>query len=257
MSQATTCLPCLPASNEPVAELDRGTAGASATREYERRSERHQRKEQQRVEADREWRETAKKEHPVFGWAVTAITPKAQMRPEPQHVRAWKTGAPGETRVGEVLESIPGIITLHDRKLPGSRRNIDHVAVTPAAVWVIDAKRYVDSKVEFHDAGGWFRTDERLMVGGRDRTKLVDEMSWQEEAVARAAGVELGDLPVRPALCFVEATWPWLLKRPYLVREVAICWPNALPELLSRPGPLDPASMDRIARAIAVALPAA
>ena len=31
---------------------------------------------------------------------------------------------------------------LHDRRIPGTRANIDHIAVASSAVWVIDAKRY-------------------------------------------------------------------------------------------------------------------
>ncbi len=31
---------------------------------------------------------------------------------------------------------------LHDRRIPGSRANIDHIAIATSGVWVIDAKRY-------------------------------------------------------------------------------------------------------------------
>ena len=41
------------------------------------------------------------------------------------------------------------------------------------------------------------------------------------------------------------------------VRGVAICWPAALTELLSRPGPLDEAAIRRTAVALAAALPQA
>jgi Nuclease-related domain len=222
-----------------------------------RSSERFGKKEEHRVEADREWREKVKAEHPFVGRIATALTPKAQMRPEPQHVRSWAAGAPGEARVGEILEGLEGVVALHDRRIPGRRRNIDHIAITPAGVWVIDAKRYVDSKVEFRDTGGMFCCDERLMVGGRDRTRLVDDMAWQVQSVFNAVDGLLDEKVVRPALCFVEATWPLMTRRPSLVRGVAICWPLSLPGLLSRPGPFNDSMIQRVATAISSNLPSA
>jgi Nuclease-related domain len=61
---------------------------------------------------------------------------------------------------------------LHDRRIPGSRANIDHIVVAPCGVFVIDAKNY-KGRVEKRDRGGFFSTDCRLYVGGRDKTPLV------------------------------------------------------------------------------------
>ena len=44
---------------------------------------------------------------------------------------------------------------------PGSRANIDHVAITRSGVFVIDAKNYT-GKVQKIDKGGWFSIDLRL-----------------------------------------------------------------------------------------------
>ncbi len=35
------------------------------------------------------------------------------------------------------------IRVMHDRRIPRSKANIDHIVVTPGGVWVIDTKRYV------------------------------------------------------------------------------------------------------------------
>lgn len=73
----------------------------------------------------------------------------------PQGVRRWRFG-------------------LHGRRIPGTRANIDHIVVMAAGVFVVDAKRYVDKRPELRVEGGILRPRvERLMVGGRDRTKLV------------------------------------------------------------------------------------
>jgi hypothetical protein len=53
-------------------------------------------------------------------------------------------GAVGEERLGGRLIELAGesLRVLHDRRIPGSRANIDHLAVTPTGIWVIDAKKY-------------------------------------------------------------------------------------------------------------------
>ena len=269
VAKQVTCMSCLdstaparPAGDElnsgpPTPTLDRGTAGGSVTREADRRSERHRKQQENRVAVDREWRSHIKAEHPIAGRFLTAITPKVQAQPAPQHVRAWVTGAPGEQKVGATLDGIEGIIVLHDRHKPRSRSNIDHVAVTPAGVWVIDAKVRVGKKLEFRNKGGLLTRDERLVVGGRDETKLVDDMAWQVQAVYETCSDLLGDTVVRPALCFVDATVGFLDRRPWMVRGVVVCWRALLPELLLRPGPFDEQRRMQLAERIANQLPAA
>jgi len=65
---------------------------------------------------------------------------------------------------------------LHDRRIPGARANVDHIVVAPWGVFVIDAKNY-KGRVEKRDRGGFFSTDYRLYVGGRDKTALVAGMA--------------------------------------------------------------------------------
>ena len=257
-SRADTGLASEPALAEPSTPIvTLGVAGRSVSREAERRSVRHQRREEARVTADREWRSQIKAKHPVAGRLVAAVTPKAQIRAAPSHVRAWATGAVGEGKVGEVLDAIPGIIVLNDRHKPRSRSNIDHIVVTSAGVWVIDTKVRPGKRLEFVDKGGLFVRDQRLIIGGRDETRLVDAMTWQIEAVQRACVDLLGETVVRPALCFVDATVGRFDHRPWMVRGVVVCWRAVLPQLLLRPGPLGRQRMDELARRIATRLPAA
>ena len=67
------------------------------------------------------------------------------------------------------------IRVMHDRRIPRSKANIDHIVVTPGGVWVIDTKRYVGKAPEKRVEGGtiWPRV-ELLTVKGRDKTALVD-----------------------------------------------------------------------------------
>ena len=178
------------------------------------------------------------------------------MEPEPLHVGSWGTGAVGERIVGEVLDNIEGTVALHDRKAPGGRSNIDHIVVTPAGVWVVDTKRFPDAHVELH-VEGLFRQDTRLLINKRDQTRLADRMSWQVDQVSKLTQRVRPDTTVRAALCFVDATWPLFQKRPFLVHEVAICWPTSMQEFLTRPGPLDPETIEATARLLARAFPSA
>ena len=49
----------------------------------------------------------------------------------------------GRARVASRLEALldpAEVVLLHDRRIPRSRANIDHIAVAPSGVTVVDAK---------------------------------------------------------------------------------------------------------------------
>lgn len=127
-----------------------------------------------------------------------------------------------------------GIEVLHDRRVPGSKANIDHIVVGPAGVFVIDAKKY-EGSIEIVDKGSWHRTDWRLYVAGRDRTKLVDGVLGQVEVVRKVLGDEFASVPVTGVLCFVGADWGWLM-RSKQVKGVTALWPLKLPEHVAAVG---------------------
>ncbi|MCC6437854.1 MAG: NERD domain-containing protein [Acidimicrobiales bacterium] len=198
---------------------------------------------------------------------VNALTPKPQLGAESQATRAWKTGAAGEEEVALALELCADVIPLHDRRIPGSTANIDHLAVTASGVWVIDAKRYA-GKVERRDVGGFLRTDERLYVGGRDRTNLVAGVLKQRDVVRAAlhriaaqpdvgAGIRAG-VDVQGVLCVVGADWPGWRFKPPRVGGVICAWPEALASLLRPPPGRAPVIDQRaVAAALATAFPPA
>src|ERR1035437_3533109 len=120
------------------APLDRGQAGASARREYERR---HNKRE-------KGVRDTWGR----LGGVVLALSN------EPQSTFAWGVGGSGEEKLGVFLESVNNdetIIVLHDRRIPGSRANIDHIVVSRSGIYVVDAKNYT-GQVRREDKGGFF-----------------------------------------------------------------------------------------------------
>ena len=239
--------------------LASGVAGASAAREYERRSQRHQRKVEAAISADAQWREEIKQEHPVLGRVASALTAKPTRGPEPQHVSAWKAGADGEEKVGKRLDDWAretGGIVLHDRRIPPGKANIDHIALNSEGVWVIDAKEYAGM---VSVSGGLFSQPE-LRVGGRRRTHLAEAVWAQVERVARALDAAAGGQPrplVYGVLCFVGAEWP-LFGGTSTVRGVTVAWPAATVKMLSpKASPNNPAELERWARVLADAFPVA
>lgn len=261
-SKTVVCLPCgdvpVPASDGAMAAAERGagraaqgsspaeperviagSAGASAQREYERRR------------ANRENR--VRTAHPKIGGFLLAVSD------EPQSTTAWATGARGEELLGKRLDGLAGdgVRVLHDRRIPRTKANIDHIAVCATGVFVIDAKRY-KGRPQLRVEGGLFRARvEKLMVGTRDQTRLVEGVHKQVDLVRTALNVAgLADVPVRGVLCFVEADWP-LFGGSFVIDGVNVLWPKKLAEILNADGPLDDAAVDRAHRDLAAALPPA
>jgi hypothetical protein len=252
-ARTVTCLDCLDNVAAPIAAmdavaqtptadappLDRGTPGASARRKYERL---HDRREQQ-----------SRDQYGRLSGIHLALTN------DPQSTVAWAQGSRGERLLGEHLETLHDestVIVLHDRRIPGTRANIDHIAITRSGgVWAIDAKKYT-GKVQCIDKGGWFSTDFHLYVGRRDCTKLVHAMAKQAEAIRTALSqplIEEFGVEVRMTLCFVDAEWSFFAK-PFALEGVWIGWPKALGERLQAAGELAPEHLMTLARLVANAL---
>ena len=227
---------CEHCSDEPAPPAKGSAAGASAQRIADRRT------------AKREARIRAR--HPRIGGLILALSD------EPQSTRAWSRGAEGERRVGGFLDAIdsPGVVTLHDRRIPRSKANIDHIVVSPNGVWVVDTKRYT-GQVEKRDVGGWFSTDLRLYVGRRDCTKLVGGMAKQVTAVRDALGDVWSATPIRAALCFVDAEWSFFA-RPFELDGVVVLWPRALRDRIKEVGSLTVGEVESIASQLEALLPA-
>jgi hypothetical protein len=77
------------------------------------------------------------------GLAAIAAGWGLRFRSSPDAV-AWRRGAVGERRTARLLGQLEreGWATLHDLAVPGSRANLDHLAIGPGGVFVIDSKQY-------------------------------------------------------------------------------------------------------------------
>ena len=156
------------------------------------------------------------------------------MTPESHATAAWSIGAEGERRVASALAGAAGVAVLHDRLVPGSKANLDHLVVAPAGVFVIDAKKYT-GRIETRDKGGLLRPDMRLYVNGSDRTKLVEGVLGQVDVVRAVLGERFAEVDVRGVLCFVDGEWGFL-RRTKRVGGVTALWPEALVDHVSGPG---------------------
>jgi hypothetical protein len=242
-ASAISCPPAHPVlrpAAETVALTNRG--GASAQREYERRSQNRER----RIRAA----------HPRLGGLLLALSD------EPAQTRVWAQGASGERAVAAALDALVDVdvLVMHDRVLPRpdgrqSRANIDHVAVAASGVWVIDAKTHKGS-LEVRRSGGLFGPRvEKLYIGGRDKCSLVVGLQEQVAAVRAALDSVDAGVPVRGALCFVGTELPWFGSSS--VDGVPLVGRRGLTKLLKAAGELSAQDRASIAEFLASRFPPA
>lgn len=231
-------VPSLPPSSPQSDVVDLGVAGRGARR---RHAELRERREQQARER--------------LGWLGVAAT---RIVAEPQGIAAWKTGAEGEERLAGILErrlANTHATMLHDRRMPRSTANIDHLAVGLGGVTVIDAKN-VSGPIRVASEGGLLSPRVTLLrIQGRNRTKLVDGVERQVAAVEAALRTEgFGDIPVRGALCFLKTEGLPMFGLPDL-RGVALVGPRGAAKLAARPGDLDAGGVNDILELLAERFP--
>ncbi len=117
--------------------------------------------------------------------AVLAAVVAWKAWPEPDGQR-WQRGAAGELATARLLQRLPGrYVVLHDRRIPGSRANLDHVVIGPEGVWVIDSKAY-----RSHLRAGW------RSVWAGDRRLDVTPVLWEADVVADRLGITVHPLVV-------------------------------------------------------------
>ena len=113
--KAIRCVECdKPAVEAPPVEAVGGEARASARRGYERRRDARE----QRIRG----------EHPKLGGLILALSD------DPQSTKAWERGAVGEELMAKRLADVPDTFrVMHDRRIRGTKANIDHIAIGAAA----------------------------------------------------------------------------------------------------------------------------
>ena len=123
----------------------------------------------------------------------------------------YERGAEGEQATAEALSDLPGESwhVFHDVRWPGRRyANLDHIAVGPPGVFVIDSKNW---------SGAITVRDDVLRQNGRARVTAVAGAAEAGLAVSSLVPMLRPEL-VRPVLCFVrdEPLTGW-------ARDVMVC----------------------------------
>lgn len=172
-----------------------GVAGKSARDEYEKRRTAREKRLTERF-------------GPKLGLLILCVFGDVRS------TSAWDKGSKGEVAVGKALDEIAtegGYFVLHDRQVPRSKANIDHILISDRGVFVIDAKYYQGS-IEIRDVGGFFTKKEVLYVSNRNQTKLVEGVKKQVAIVEIALKEAQLQIPVFGMLTFVAGDFPILFK---------------------------------------------
>jgi hypothetical protein len=234
-TRQATCLACAPVPGVPRA----GAAGASAAAEGHRRRD-------SRVDKVRR----------QYGDYAAAVAEEMAGR---EMDTTWGKGSAGESRLAAYVRKEIGesVISLHDRLIPGTRGNIDHIFVASTGIWVVDAKSY-KGKLEKREAGSLFRRTNQVYVGGKNRSNLANSVIKQVTAVIAALKPDssLEGTEVYAALCFLDSEWG-LLESPFQIGNVWVLYGRALKKRLKKDGPLSRETMERIAWRLDLSLPAA
>lgn len=178
----------------------------------------------------------------------SAALREAQSRRDPR----WMKGAAGEYLMDQTLHSrlSKDSVILTDRRIPGTKINIDHVVVAGSGVWIIDSKNW-KGRIEYK-APTLASVDTRLYVDGKDRTSAVEAMYALIIPVAQA--IQDRSVPVKPALVFVNGDWSLaslprlIVNRPYQHLGVRIAPPRVLTKMINQPGPLDASAVKQLGR---------
>lgn len=219
--------------------IDQGTPGASADKEYIKRKKRYE--------------NSVRKNHPFLGDLLLKINN------EPNSVSSWSKGSHGEKILGKKLNDLQvehKIFVLHDRKIRGTKANIDHIVVAECGVFVIDAKNY-KGKIHVDSSGGFFsEATQVLRVGKRNCTKLVESTNKQVSLVRNVLEKSVfNKVEVFGMIAFTEAEWPWF-DRPTKIENITLNGYGVEP-FLTKKGNLTEKDRKTIAELLSSAFPPA
>jgi hypothetical protein len=158
-----------------------------------------------------------------------------RFRPSPDVV-AWRRGAAGEQRTARLLGPLErqGWVVLHDLAVPGSAANIDHLAIGPGGVFVIDSKQY-RGRLQLDPSG-------RLWHGRYPLTAVLRAVSFEAD---RAAQVLADPQVVVPIVAVHGVQVPW---GKLVIQGVPVVSARRLPSMLrTLPAVLGPERVGAVA----------
>lgn len=191
----------------------------------------------------------------MFGWitglvaaVATALVVAVWLHRSQHATSAWRKGAKGERKTARMLTKLErrGWTMLHDRSIPGSKANIDHIAIGPGGVWVIDSKYWTSKHSRVHVHRG------KLYYGRRRQDRVVDTAAWEARRVGEVLAQAGYEVPVQAALTLHGAR-PWFSVR--FPNAYAMAAPRLPAFLQRRPETLSSGRVASLAAAAEDALP--
>jgi hypothetical protein len=117
----------------------------------------------------------------------------------------WRRGAAGERRTARMLAPLTrrGFTVLHDRALPRSRANLDHLVIGAGGVLIVDSKNWAKDKLVKGRGRG-------LRVGRVSGRTVVKSALFEMDRVREALRRDLGrEIPVAAVLAVHGARLPY------------------------------------------------
>ena len=149
----------------------------------------------------------------MAGWGL-------RFRPSPDAC-AWRRGAAGERHTARLLGPLErhGWVILHDLAVPGSWANLDHLAIGPGGVFVIDSKQY-RGRLRVDSAG-------QLWHGRYPLAPTLRAVNFEADRAAQI--LTDPDVVVRPIMAVHGAQVPW---GKVLINGVPVVPAKRLPSML-------------------------
>lgn len=167
------------------------------------------------------------------------------------------TGHPdGTTRAILNGATDAGVLSLHDRRMPGRRGRIAHLAIGASGVYVIEVVRAKNARVEVRPVPELALDGQELVVGGRTMTSTVTATQGRA-AIVRSLLDEVGlsAVPVIGVMFFVDAAVPD--DSELEVSGVQVVGRTGLPGLVRNEGALGPDHLETLLEYLTERLPAA
>lgn len=135
------------------------------------------------------------------GALVVLVVAAVRFYRMPPEVEALREDARAERHTARALDRLvrAGYTVLHDRALPESGANIDHLIVGPSGVWLVETDSHRNA-VRQNQSG-------QLWAGKIPLRAVINLVRWLSEEVTRVLSVELPawDLEVQPVVAFARA----------------------------------------------------
>ncbi|MDJ0342836.1 nuclease-related domain-containing protein [Streptomyces sp. H10-C2] len=123
---------------------------------------------------------------PPAGMALAAlILVTACRRTYRSRGSSWAKGAAGERRTARILAPLTWsgrYVVLHDRAIPGSKANIDHLVIGRTIPICVDSKNWLSVKSTIQVRRG------ELWYGGFSQRDAMKTVRWEADQAAQALG---------------------------------------------------------------------